>query len=243
MDRLLSLRRPLIHALIPLLLCLWGFSAASQEKTKDPNERLAEVIKKVREVQDAIETLKVRFIQTNQFKMLKDPQIMEGDLVLEKPSTALYKYDKPSPLFFRVKDGALLVYNPKKKEASVQDIRRHEGKINQYLDISKPLHELQKNFAISLTSEEKGVVHLTLIPIKKKIKKKIHVMNFFVESETGLIRKFEIVDHEGDAISFAFSDWEINPELTDKDFEVSLPDDVKIKREKPDLSQPFGVGK
>jgi len=233
-----------------LLIAAVSFAASmavaapqAQKARAEPDPSLKALIDKVQAVQEKIQTLRVEFTQTNEFEMLSEPQVFEGKLVLKKPSTALYAYHKPDPLYFQVKDGWLLVYDPSKKEASYQDIRRHEGRIQRYLDISSPLKELGKNFDIALEDEKDGLAHLKLTPKKRRAKKKIQEMHFFVDRETGTIGRFEIVEASGDAIAFDFRNWEINPELSDEDFEVKIPQGVKVTREKPDLSQPFGVGK
>lgn len=246
MDRGPSLRRggfwrgALAAALVLCAGALWGLHLSAQGGTEPKADaRLEALIQRMDQVQKEIHSLKVSFTQTNQFRMLKEPQVLKGSLVLQKPDTALYRYTSPSPLVFLVKDGDLLVYNPRQKRVMVQDIRRHQGRIVRYLGISQPMDELRQNFEVVWAGEDNGVAFLQLIPTKIRVKRKIAVLNFWVEEKTALLKSFEVVEAEGDRIRFDFSQWEINPRLGEDAFKVEIPAGVKVHRQVGDLWEPF----
>jgi outer membrane lipoprotein-sorting protein len=220
---------------------LFGMFAGGQPPpVKAPEDlRLDALVRRMDEVQKEIQTLKVSFVQSNQFRMLKEPQVLKGVLVLRKPDTALYRYASPSPLIFLVKDGDLLVYNPAQKRVMVQDIRRHQGRIVRYLGISQPMDELAQNFEVVWAGEENGVAFLQLVPRKLRVKRKISVLNFWVDEKTALLKSFEVVEAEGDRIRFDFSQWEINPHLGEEAFKVEIPPGVKVHRQVGDVWEPF----
>ncbi len=147
--------------------------------------RLTELLARMDQVQKGLTTLRVNFVQTNTFRMLSQPQVLKGQLVLRKPDTALYEYTSPSKLFFLVKDGDLLVYNPAQKKVIIQDIRRHQARIIRYLGISQPLRELQESFEVKWSGQDAGVVHLILTPTKLKMRRKIAVLQFWVDPADG----------------------------------------------------------
>lgn len=223
-----------------LAALLVGGGSRAQSPGPQGDGRLAAVLAKMVEVQRGIRTLRVNFTQTNQFAMLAKPQILKGTLTIQKPSAALYAYKSPAALYFRVKDGDLLVYNEEKKEAFVQDIRRHEGRIAKYLGLTQPMEELKKTFVVALASEEGGKATLRLVPTRAKVKEKIAEMKFTVGIQDGAVHAFDIVEPGGDRLAFEFREMEINPKLTDKDFEIPIPPGVKVKREMLDLKGPFG---
>ncbi len=201
--------------------------------------RLEALLSRMQVAQKEIQTLRVSFVQTNEFKMLARPQVLRGDLVLRKPDTALYRYTSPQRLVYRVKDGDLLMYDPAKKHVLVQDISRHQAKIARYLGISQPVDELRKNFDVAWKAEQDGVVTLYLSPLKGRVRRKVASMTFKVQEKDGLIREFEVEEAEGDKIRFAFTDWEINPKLGDDAFAVDLPRGVKVERKMMNLREPF----
>lgn len=224
-----------------LLISLASTGLTRAQKAGTPGgERLTAVLAKMIDAQKGVQTLRVNFTQTNKFAMLAKPQVLRGTLTVRKPATALYSYRSPVSLYFRIKDGDLLIYNADKKEAFVQDIRRHEGKIAKYLGITQPLEELQKSFSVTLTSEEDGKAFLCLTPTKVGVQEKISAMHFTVGTRDGVVTAFDIVEPGGDKLLFEFQGWEINPKLTDKDFEVPIPPGVKVKRQMLDLKEPFG---
>jgi outer membrane lipoprotein-sorting protein len=236
MDRRLF-RALLAAALLGLLA---GGVPRAQKPGPGADGRLAAILAKMVEVQKGVQTLRVNFTQTNQFAMLAKPQVLKGTLTVQKPATALYAYKSPVALYFRVKDGDLLVYNADKKEAFVQDIRRHEGRIAKYLGITQPMEELQKTFEVTLASVEGDKAYLTLTPTKFRVKEKISAMHFTVGTRDGAVSAFDIVEPGGDKLAFEFQGWEINPKLGEKDFEVPVPPGVKVKRQMLDLKEPFG---
>lgn len=190
-------------------------------------------------VQRGLATLRVNFVQTNTFRMLSQPQVLRGQLVLRKPDTALYEYTSPSKLFFLVKDGDLLVYNPAQNKVIIQDIRRHQARIIRYLGISEPLRELQESFEVKWAGQDAGGVHLILTPTKLRMRRKIAVLQFWVDPQTALLKSFEVVELEGDRIRFDFTQWESNPTLPETAFKVEIPPGVKVHRQMLDLQEPF----
>lgn len=223
-------------ALFLALTCLAQDGPAAPEQ---PNPQLEALLTKMSEVQKDLKTLRVSFTQTNQFKMLSKPQILKGILTLKKPDTALYKYTSPNTLYYLVKDGDLLVYDPAEKKVLVQDIRRHQNRIMRYLGVSQPLDELRQNFNITWKGQEGQVVLLALAPVKFKMKRKIAALDFWVDAQAGTLRAFEVVESEGDRIRFDFTQWEANPPLTDDDFKVNIPPGVKVHRQMLDVQEPF----
>jgi outer membrane lipoprotein-sorting protein len=229
--------------LLPLLLILAGilcWAQAEEPATQTPlDPRLEALVKKMDEVQKSLKTLRVAFTQTNQFRMLSKPQVFKGVLTLRKPDTALYRYTSPSPLYFLVKDGDLLVYNPAEKKVVVQDIRRHQNRIVRYLGVGQPMEELRTNFQVTWVGEEGGVAQLRLVPQKLRLRRKVSVLTFWVDVKTAYLKAFELVEAEGDRIRFDFSHWEENPVLEDDAFKVEIPPGVKVHRQLMDLAEPF----
>lgn len=231
--------RPLRPAALFLAALCLGLLAPAAAPPPSPPSRLEALLQRMSATQRSIKTLKVSFTQTNDFKMLSKPSVLKGDLVLEKPATALYRYTSPQRLYYLVKGGDLLMYNPSKKQAFVQDISRHQAKITRYLGIGEPIEELQKNFEVIWAAEAEGVVTLRLEPLKRKVKKKVASMTFKVSEKDGLVREFEVEELEGDRIRFAFEGWEINPALTAEAFKVEIPAGVKVERKMMNFREPF----
>lgn len=225
-----------------LLLMLVPLSAKDPPRpapAPEDTKKLEALLDKMNTVQKGLQTLRVSFVQTNHFRMLSKPQVLKGVLTLKKPDTALYKYTSPSPLYFLVKDGDLLVYDPKDKKVLVQDIRRHQSRIVRYLGVGQPLEELKEAFDVSWQGQEGHSVHLVLAPTKYRMKRKISALNFWVNGETGYLTAFEVVELEGDRIRFDFTQWEANPALTEESFKVEIPPGVKVQRQLADFDEPF----
>ncbi len=232
-----ALLLPLFVVLFLLALPLLSTRAKEPPKPDDP--RLVALLQKMDALQKGIQTLRVKFVQTNNFQMLAKPQVLKGELTLKKPDTALYRYTSPSPLYFLIKDGSLLVYEPGQRRVIVQNIRGHQSKIIHYLGVGQPLAELKESFTVIWSGQEGDIVHLILVPRKFRLKRKIAALHFDVDARTGTLRGFDVVESGGDRIRFDFSDWDLNPALPPDAFKVDIPPGVKVQRQLMDLQNPF----
>ncbi|HNQ78166.1 MAG TPA: outer membrane lipoprotein carrier protein LolA [Acidobacteriota bacterium] len=207
-------------------------------KGKDEECDIKKLLDSMQKFQEKIETLKVSFVQVNDFEMLKKPEVLKGEIYIKKPSTALYLYQAPEKLYYLIKDGELMVYNPKKKEANVQDISRYQNKIMKYMGVSTPFAELEKKFDVKFVDKEGDIVHLSFTPQKKSMAKRLASLEFWVNEKDNTIRAMEIAEPEGDKVKFEFSNWDINAKFDQKVFDIDLPKGTKVKREKVSLKNP-----
>lgn len=229
--------------LLPLLLLLLGAAALPATRPSAPAEvdpKVSALLDRMNALQKEIRTLRVSFVQTNRFQMLKGPQVLKGVLLLKKPSTALYRYTSPSRLSYLVKDGDLLIVDAAARKVVVQDIRRHQNKILRYLAVGQPLEEITRNLEIRTTEWANGTLHVELVPLKTRAKRKVAALHFWVDAQTALLSSMEVVQPDGDRIRFDFSRWETNPDLTDEDFHMDIPKGAKVQRQFLDVEQPFG---
>lgn len=206
---------------------------------KGNNSNTREFLEKIQKFQETIKTLKVSFTQTNDFQMLKTPEVLKGTIYIKKPDTMLYLYEYPEKLYYLVKNGELLVYNLKKKEAIVQDIERYQTKIMKYMGAQLPFKELEKKFESKIVEDSNKIVHLSFFPKKKSLQKKFSSLNFWVDAEALTIQRIELSETEGDKVTFEFKNWDINLELEDKIFEIKIPKGVKVKRRGLNIKEPF----
>jgi outer membrane lipoprotein-sorting protein len=231
------------RAALPVLVLLIAVTASAAAPPAAPDADRAKIealLNTMNEVQKGLHTLRVSFVQTNHFQMLAKPQVLKGTLILKKPDTALYAYSYPSRLSYLVKDGDLLMVDEAAKKVVVQDIRRHQNKIMRYLAVGQPIEELTRHFQVNALGEANGSVHLELVPLKVRARRKISALHFWVDSKTALLRALEIIEPEGDRIRFEFSDWDTNPVLTEADFKVEIPKGSRVQRQLLDVDQPFG---
>ncbi len=222
------------------LLALLALRTLAARPAQSPDTaKIDALLARMNQVQKGLKTLRVDFVQTNNFRMLSKPQVLKGFLLLEKPDTALYTYTSPNRLFFLVKDGDLLVYDPAAKKVVVQDIRRHQNRIIRYLGVGQPLNELTKHFKVLWIGEQDDVAHIELVPTKFRMKRKIAALHFWVDEKTGIPAAFEVVEPEGDRIRFDFNHWESNPKLASNAFTVHIPPGVKVQRRMLDFQETF----
>jgi len=222
-----------IRAVLVLLLPLMLFGRG---KVADCD--IKKLLDEMQKFQENISTLKVSFVQTNDFEMLKKPEVLKGEIFIKKPSTALYLYQAPDKLYYLIKEGELMVYNPKKKEANVQDISRYQSKIIKYMGISTPFAELEKKFDVKLIDTDGDIVHLSFTPKKRSLAKHLASLDFWVNQKDHTIRGMELSEAEGDKVRFDFSNWEVNSKFDEKVFDIDLPKGTKVKRETINLKNP-----
>ncbi len=220
------------------MLLLFGLSAAffglSQDPpppTSHPPYNVKGLLKRFSEKQKTIHSLRVSFVQTNEYAMLAQKQVLEGEVLLVKPGKALYLYTSPQIVQFLFRDGYLTSYVPAQKTAWVLDARRQQERIYKYLALSEPMEEIADSFEVHAQGPEKdNILVLNLVPTKKRVRKHIAGLTLWLNTKDLLIQRFRILQLDGDVTEFTFSTWQINPELKDELFHLSIPKNTSVKK-------------
>jgi outer membrane lipoprotein-sorting protein len=205
-------------------ICAVGFAPAAE---------LGEVLTRFDEVQDSIRTLSAKFTETTTNELLIDPIAAEGRFFMTKPDSIRWEYSFPEEMRFVISQDEYTGYFPKQKRAERRNVQRWSEHIFRFFGLGQGSQELMKFYDISLDpthDSSDGIYVLVLEPTKKRVRKRIPEVRFWLDAETFLPRKVEYDGKRGNTRTIVFHEILLNPDLAASTYQVDIPSDVKVSK-------------
>ena len=211
-----------LGALLVVAVCAVGFVSAAE---------LDEVLKRFDAVQDSVGTLSAEFTETTTNSLLIDPISAEGRFFMTKPDSIRWEYSFPEEMRFVIFQDEYTGYFPKQKRAEKRNIQRWSEHIFRFFGLGQGSQELMKFYKITLDpthDSASGTYLLVLEPTKRRVRKRIPEVRFWLDAETYLPRKVEYRSKSGNARTIEFQEIRLNPDLAASMYHVDIPDDVEV---------------
>ena len=167
----------------------------------------------------ATRDLEARFVQTYTYAGLGRRQVSRGRLRVKKPGRMRWDYEEPERKTVSVVGSRLVQYEPEVNQAYVDD-HFDATAMSAAVTFLLGKGDLEKEFEVS--AGEKG----TLVLVPRKPNPRVESVTLAVGPE-GEVTETRVVDGSGNANAIALSDLKRNAGLSDADFEVKLPKDVR----------------
>jgi len=203
-------------------MCTIGLASAAE---------LGEVLKRFDEVQNAVSTLSAEFTETTTNQLLIDPISAEGRFFMTKPDSIRWEYSFPEEMRFVIFQDQYTGYFPKQKRAEKRNIQRWSEHIFRFFGLGQGSQELMKFYEITLDpihDPASGTFLLILEPTKRRVRKRIPEVRFWLDAETYLPRKVEYRSKSGNARTIEFQEIRLNPDLAASMYHVDIPADVEV---------------
>jgi len=231
--------RSLLQFVVRLGLC------ALTALTVIPNARaveLAEVLANFDRVQQSMLTLSAEFTETTKSTLLKDEIVARGKLFLTKPNSVRWEYTVPEEMRFVIANDEYTGYFPLRKRAEKRNVQRYGEHLFRFLGIGQASHELSKFYNIRLDREgsNEDEIRLILDPKKKRVRKRMQSVSFWIDSRTFLPVRVRYSSNAGNTRLIEFENVDVNPDIAMSLYNVQLPADVEISKGFSALS---GLGK
>ncbi len=226
----------------PFGACAVIFAALAATQAVWPASELQQVLANFDRVQRSIGTLTADFTETTRSTLLKHEIVAHGKIFLTKPSSVRWEYSAPEEMRFVIADDQYTGYFPLRKQAERRDVRRWGEQLFRFLGLGQASDELAKFYDISLqndTGSDANTVVLVLDPKKKRVRKRMESVQFWVDQRTWLPVRVQYTGAQGDTRLVEFEEMTINPTLAASLYVVELPPDVEVSRGFSALS---GVG-
>lgn len=226
----------LAFAVVVLAAAAAAPSWAAPSKGKDapaprPDAAAREVLDAFDRVQSAIKTLSAEFAETTTSPLLKEPLQSRGRFFLTKPASVLWEYTEPEEMRFVVAHDEYVGYFPQRKKAERSDIRRYSERIFRIFGLGQTSAELSKFYEIRLEAagpDAKGTKLLVLEPKKRRVRKHVEEVRFWVSDTTWLPVRFELRGHDGYSRVIQFRNVQVNPDIASSVYVVEIPNGVKV---------------
>ena len=198
------------------------------------DQRLAGILARFDEVQDSFTSLSADFSEITINPLMKEPIVSEGHFFMTKPDSIRWEYVQPEEMSFVIASDQYTGYFPAQKRAEKRSIRRWSGRIFRFIGLGQASDELSKFYNIRLATDDEnddpreGVHLLIFEPKKRRIKKRMTEVRFWISEANHLPVKVEYVGKNGNSRTIDFHEIRLNPDLAAGLYTVDLPSDVQV---------------
>ncbi len=183
-----------------------------------------------------IHDLTADFVQEKHSPLLRKPLISRGT-VRAKEGATLWQTIQPDEQYMSIDPQTLRIYYVKQRAVEEYPIRGNLGMM-----AASPLPRLEairKSFSVQpddgagLDGElapKGGLLAIRMTPTDTTLAQYVDHVRVLLDEAQGLAVAFEMVDPDGETTVMRFSNLKINPNLSDDQFKLNLPTDVKVTR-------------
>jgi outer membrane lipoprotein-sorting protein len=182
-------------------------------------------------VQGSVRTLSASFTETTTNPLLVDPLVAEGQFYMTKPGSIRWDYVSPEEMRFVIADDQYIGYFPGRKRAEKRNIARWSERIFRFIGLGQSSDELKKFYEIHLEESDRQIegTHLLVFePKKRRVRKRVEEVRFWLSEETSLPIKVEYRAKNGYTRAIDFHEILLNPDLAANLYTVDIPADVEI---------------
>jgi len=192
---------------------------------------LEDVLVAFDEAQASVQTLSASFVQTTINSMLKLPITAEGRFFMTKPDAIRWEYSTPEEMSFVIANERYTGYYPARKTAEKKNVQRYSKKIFRYFGMGQKSTELTKSYDIRLAEPQPDSERyhvLILEPKKRRARKKVDEVRFWLDEKSYLPVKVEYLGSDGSTRLVEFTEISVNPDLSASIYNVVIPADVTV---------------
>ena len=183
-----------------------------------------EVVKRLREVQEKTKDFSADLHQEKKLSLMKEKIVSRGRIRFKKPDKVSIEFFHPESSQMAFDGKTVLLYYKEEKLAERYSLRSNPM-AERYLLFSKdPFQEKLAEWKI-LEDRESFLVMEILPKVKDPLFVKTRLR---VSKKDWMVIGMEMIEKNGDTTSIRYSNMRMNTGLTDSDFEIHLPKDVKI---------------
>jgi outer membrane lipoprotein-sorting protein len=228
-----SRRGPLLRTAAWLVLLAPALLAADLAPKGGPSKHdpeLQTLLTRFDEVQTSIRTLSADLKMTTKNRLLRDPVVYRGRFYMTKPNSVRWEFDSPEEMRFVIANDEYVGYYPAQKKAERKSIKRWSTQLFRYFGLGQRSEELSKFYDIALEGESDidGTRLLVMKPKKRRARKRVEDVRFWVDERTLLPVQVEYRSVDGDTRIVEFDGMQLNVDLAAGLYEVELPADVQV---------------
>ena len=194
---------------------------------------LREVVERFDNAQAQVQTLQCPFTLTLHRTLLKTPSVTRGTLYLQGSDFAHFAFQPPEDLILHLTPKALISYSPGAGQGELMKIGIIKNANRKFLGLGQKLSYLSDYFQIVLSEAKDGTNtwFLALTPRTLALRKRMLVLNLWVDKETWLPKQVQWVERSGDSWLLELGALRINQALPAAVTGFKLPEGVPLQSE------------
>lgn len=209
----------------PLLLaaCLLGAADA-------PPVPLREVVERFDAAQAKVDTFQAPFTLTLRRALLRAPTVAKGTVYLKGSDFVHFAFAPPEDLVLHLTPKALVSFSPAAKQAELMKIGVLRNANRKFLGLGQKLSTLEDWFTVALgeSRELAGTHFLALQPRTLSMKKRLQVLQIWVDQGTFLPRQVRWVERGGDTWNLDLGPLTLNQPLPPSVTGFRLPEGIPV---------------
>jgi outer membrane lipoprotein-sorting protein len=233
-----------LSALLLALLCAppaaadRSYRAQDAELTLDPQVRA--LLDRFEEAQASTETMTAEFRQVREDDLFAEAKVLDGAFWFTHPTNFRWEYrdeDAGDVVVLATKE-LVQRWIPSLNVVQQTDISKKSRRVFSYFGIGADVDNLRRRFDIRMgdASEHPGTEKLELRGRWRRLKKRLEVMEMWIDKEKGLPVAVRVVLPDGGSTTWQFNDMVVNPEIPAAKYTLELPDNVQVRDEDKKLS-------
>ncbi len=196
----------------------------------EADERARAAIEKLSVELKDVKTLSAIFTQTRRTPLLDEPMRSAGRLYYRRePEKLVLEFLQPRPSKVHLDAATYEVYRPAEKQLERFELSRGNASRWFLLAFRPTMSEIEKSFRIKGGKAEAGRVEVHLEPIGEELRKTLaRVVLVVIEGEHPSLSEFSYLDKDDEEVSFRLEKPELNPEIPEGTFRLTIPSDVRV---------------
>jgi outer membrane lipoprotein-sorting protein len=160
---------------------------------------LAQVVERFDRAQAGADTIRAPFTLSIKRAMLQAPSVISGVLYLHGSECAHFALAPPEDLIVHITSMSLVSYSPTEKKGEVQKIGLKKKVNRKALGLAQRLSYLSDYFKPDAPRRDQGALLVTLKPRSLSFRKRLDVVQVWMDAGTYLPKKVKWVERGGDA--------------------------------------------
>jgi len=183
----------------PLALVLYCQSAVAAPGNELPH--IKEIIERCDAAQAGAETIQAPFTLSIKRSLLQNPAVTKGTFYLRGSDFAHFIFAPPEDLVIHLTAKTLVSYNPLEKTSETQKIGLSEKVNRKQLGLGHKLSFFSDycKFEVSEPLDSPGTLMVTLLPRSISMKKRMKLIQVWIDRETWLPKRVNWIERGGDA--------------------------------------------
>lgn len=183
-----------------------------------------EVVKRIKESREKIRDFSADLLQEKKLSLLKEKVVSKGKIRLKMPDKIFIEFFHPEASQMVYDGKTFLLYFKEEKMAERYQVQGNPM-VEKFLLFSRdPFQEQLAQWRIA--EDREAFLVLEILP---KVRDPL-----FIKTRMSILKKgwmitgMELVEKNGDTTTFRYSNIKVNTGLSDSDFQIQLPKEVKI---------------
>lgn len=183
-----------------------------------------EVVKRIKESREKIKDFSADLLQEKKLSLLKEKVVSKGRVRFKMPDKIFIEFFHPEASQMVYDGKTFLLYFKEEKMAERYQVQGNPM-VEKFLLFSRdPFQERLAQWRI--LEDRASFLTLEILP---KVKDSFFVKtSMWISKKDWMMTGMELVEKNGDTTTFRYSNIKINTGLSDSDFQIQLPKDVKI---------------